>query len=311
MSPHLSFFLALENLPRLDAPVLATSLGRDCPRFLSRRWIVPAGFLTHVMVPFLDSEQEVEVEIDEDAGRFSYRSPQNGRTVAHPLADIALYSIQMDSWLADLATLIGIEDRRRSANLCRTPNHLWHLGELRIAGTHDFAPMFVGRSWSRAPQDKATAVLADAVWPRGGVVLCPRRIDTTLPRDHTMRGLDEFVRVVNGADEFDTDAFDRVLRGYVTAVGEQEPVQFFNGSRLKLPHFTASMELSDARAKIIKQMWGTEGSAPPVMSWAEVNGAVTVNTGFQSFDDAFGGKAAREEVIELVKRGKYRVRRNT
>lgn len=311
MSPHLSFFLALENLPRLDEPVLATSLGRHCHQFLQRRWIMPAGHLTHVMVPFLDSEQEVEVEVDEETGRFSYRSLQNGRLVAQPLADIALYSIQMDSWLADLAALFGIEDRRRSTNQCCTPDHLWHLGEQRIAGTHDFAPVFVGRAWSRAPQDKTHAVLADAVWPRAGVVLRPRRSDASLPRDHAIRGLDEFVRVVNGADEFDTDAFDRVLRGYVTAVGVPEPVQFFNGTRLKLPHFTASMELSDARAKIIKQMWGTEGSAPPVMSWAEVNGAVTVNTGFQSFDDAFGGKAAREEVIELVKRGKYRVRRDT
>jgi hypothetical protein len=73
----------------------------------------------------------------------------------------------------------------------------------------------------------------------------------------------------------------------------------------------SSIELTEARAKIIKHMWGTEGSPPPVMSWVEVNGAVTVNTGFQSFDDAFGGKAAREEVLELLRRGRYRVRRNT
>ena len=108
MSPHLSFFLALDNLQRLDASVLADRLGRDHQQFLQRRWIVPAGHLTHVMVPFLDSEQEVEVEIDEDAGRYSYCSPLNGRTVVQPLADIALYSIVMDSWLADLAALIGI-----------------------------------------------------------------------------------------------------------------------------------------------------------------------------------------------------------
>ena len=311
MSPHLSFFLALDNLPTLDAPVMATSLGRDCPQFLQRRWIVPAGHLTHVMVPFLDSDQEVEVEIDEDVGRYTYRSPQNGRTVAQPLADIAVYSILMDVWLADLATLIGIEDRKRSSNLCRTPGHLWHLGDLRIAGTHDFAPVFTGRAWSSAPQDKTVAVLADAAWSRGGVVLCPRRLDASLPRDHALRGLDEFVSVADGKDAFDSDAFDRVLRGYVTAVGEPEPVQFFNDKRLKLPHMASSLELTEARAKIIKQMWGTEGSAPPVMSWAEVNGAVTVNTGFQSFDDAFGGKADREQVLELVSRGKYRVRRNT
>jgi len=263
------------------------------------------------MVPFLDSEQEVEVDVDEDAGRYSYCSPLNGRTVVQPLAGIALYSIQMDSWLADLSALIGIEDRRRSSNICRTPNHLWHLGEQRIAGTHDFAPVFVSRAWSRAPQDKITAVLADAVWPRGGVVLCPTRTNASLPRDHTLRGLDEFVRMADGADAFDTDAFDRVLRGYATHVGEPEPAQFFSGKRLKLPHMESSIDLTEARAKIIKLMWGTEGSAPPVMSWKEVNGAVTVNTGFQSFDDAFGDKVAREEVIELVSRGKYRVRRNT
>lgn len=176
-SPYLSFFLALDNLPRLDASVLADRLGRDYQQFLQRRWVVPAGHLTHVMVPFLDSEQEVEIDVDEDAGRYSYCSPLNGRTIVQPLAGIALYSIQMDSWLADLAALIGIEERRRSNQICRTPNHLWHLGEQRIAGTHDFAPVFVARAWSRAPQDKITAVLADAVWPRGGVVLCPRRTE--------------------------------------------------------------------------------------------------------------------------------------
>ncbi len=311
MSPHVSFFLALDNLQRLDASVLADKLGRDHQQFLQRRWIVPAGHLTHVMVPFLDSEQEVEVEIDEDAGRYSYCSPLNGRTVVQPLADIALYSIVMDSWLADLAALIGIEERRRSSNSCRTPNHLWHIGEQRIAGTHDFAPVFVGRAWARAPQDKTIAVLADAVWSRGGVVLRPKRASASLPRDHAMRGLDEFVSVLNSTDAFDADAFDRVLRGYVTAVGEPEPEQFFSGTRLKLPHFASSIDLTEARAKIIKYMWGREGSAPPVMSWVEVNGAVTVNTGFQSFDDAFGGKAEREQVLELVSRGKYRVRRNT
>ena len=51
-SPYLSFFLALDNLPRLDASVLADRLGRDYQQFLQRRWVVPAGHLTHVMVPF-------------------------------------------------------------------------------------------------------------------------------------------------------------------------------------------------------------------------------------------------------------------
>ena len=55
-------------------------------------------------------------------------------------------------------------------------------------------------------------------------------------------------------------------------------------------------------------MWSADGKNAPEVSWAEVNRIA--NTGYQSFDDAFGGKAEREDVIALVKRGKYRLRRN-
>lgn len=225
-----------------------------------------------------------------------------------PLRDIALCGIQIDPWLSDLASLIGIEDRRRSHRPCRTANHLWHLGELRITGTHDFVPVFVGRAWKRPPNADISAVLADSAWPRGGVVLLAQRSDAALPRDHVLRGLDEFIHTSNGMESFDIDAFDRVLRGYVTADGDPEPLQFFQGDRLKLPHFDRSRELSAERAKIIKQMWGVEGKPPPEMSWAEANRIP--NTGYQSFDDAFGGKTEREDVIAKVSRGKYRVRRN-
>ena len=143
-SAHLSFLAALERLPRVDSRVRAAELGRCRPTFLQRRWITEEDYLTHLMVPVLDSEQEVEVEIDHDAAVYRYRSPQQrSRTVERPLADIALYTFQVDAWLADLASLIGIEDRRRSDRRHRVPGHLWHLGEVRIACTHDFAPVFV------------------------------------------------------------------------------------------------------------------------------------------------------------------------
>ena len=308
MSIHLRFLAAIDRLTNLDAPVLASRFDRDWLQFRQRGWITEEGYLTHVMVPFLDSECEVEVETDPDAGCYRYRSPQNGRTVVQPLRDIALCGIQIDPWLSDLASLIGIEDRRRSHRPCRTANHLWHLGELRITGTHDFVPVFVGRAWKRAPNADISAVLADSAWPRGGVVLLAQRSDAALPRDHVLRGLDEFIHTSNGMESFDIDAFDRVLRGYVTADGDPEPLQFFQGDRLKLPHFDRSRELSAERAKIIKQMWGVEGKPPPEMSWAEANRIP--NTGYQSFDDAFGGKTEREDVIAKVSRGKYRVRRN-
>jgi len=309
MSLHLRFFAAIDRLSRLDTPVLASTLGHDWPQFRQRGWITAEGHLTHVMAPFLDSECEVEIEADPDAGCYRYRSPLDGRTVVQPLNEVALYGIQIEPWLADLGSLLGIEDRRRASHPCRTPQHLWHLGNLRIAGTHDFAPVFVGRAWARAPVAGTSSVLADSVWSRGGVILQARRVQADLPRDHVIRALDEFVRVDDGQDVFDASAFDRVLRGYVTPSGAPEPVEFFQGNRLKLPHFTESRELSAERAKIVKQMWSADGKNAPEVSWAEVNRIA--NTGYQSFDDAFGGKAEREDVIALVKRGKYRLRRNT
>lgn len=308
MSLHLRFFAAIDRLPSLDTPVLATTLGREWPQFLQRGWVTDEGHLTHVMAPFLDSECEVEIEADPDAGCYRYRSPLNGRTVMQPLSEIALCGIQIEPWLAELASLMGIEDRRRASHPCRTPHHLWHLGDLRVAGTHDFAPVFVGRAWARAPDTDTSSVLADPVWPRSGVVLQACRTHAVLPRDHVIRALDEFVRVDGGQDVFDARAFDRVLHGYVTPSGAPEPVEFFQGNRLKLSHFPESRELSAERAKIVKQMWSADGKAAPEVSWAEVNRIA--NTGYQSFDDAFGGKAEREDVIALVKRGKYRIRRN-
>ncbi len=97
-----------------------------------------------------------------------------------------------------------------------------------------------------------------------------RQVQADLPRDHVIRALDEFVRLDDGQDVFDASAFDRVLRGYVTPSGESEPLQYLQGTRVKLPHFASSRLVSDTRAAILKVMWGVEGKTPPAMKWADV-----------------------------------------
>lgn len=309
MSAYLDYFNAIERVRSVEQRVTGISIGHHRAEFFRRKWMTEDSYLTRVMVPFLDSEEEVEADIDEDAGVFRYRSPQQrSRIVTRPLTDIVLYTWCIDTWLTDLCNLIGIEPRNRSQRRTRVPDHLWHLGNARIAGTHDFAPVFVGRLWERAPASETTSVLCDPIWPRGGVLLRHRPSCDSLPCDHVMRSLNDFVREDDGQDVFDASAFDRVLRGFVTTNGIPEPDQFLQGNRLKLPHFVTSRELSPERAKIIKVMWGEEGKAPPLMSWVEVNGIA--NTGYQSFDDAFDGPDARDEVIEKVLRARYRVRRN-
>jgi hypothetical protein len=132
-----------------------------------------------------------------------------------------------------------------------------------------------------------------------------------LPGDHVARGLVDFLVPGNdGQEVFDADAFDRVLRGFVTQGDHPEPKQFLNGNRLKLPHFPASIELSHVRAQIVNLMWGVDGHAPPALSWSEVN--TRAGTGYQSFEDAFAEDCPcpRSEVFDRVGYGKYRLRRD-
>lgn len=310
MSLHAEYLAVLERARNIQECVSAIQLRGHLAGFLGRRWVVEDGHLTHILVPVLDGEDEVEVRVDEEVRTFSYDSPAcRSRKITRPLSEIAIYAFNVEAWLDDLAKLIGIEPRQMPNRRVQMPNHLWHLGNVRIAGTHDFAPVFVGRLWERTSDSEVTSVLCDPIWPRGGVLLRHRPTGNELPREHVMRGLCDFVRVdEEGHDVFDTSAFDRVLRGFVTPRGTREPPQFLQGNRLKLPPFPNSRELSPERVKIIKVMWGVEGKAPPEMSWAEVN--VLANTGYQSFDDAFGGVDAREEVIEKAGRARYRIRRN-
>lgn len=313
MPAYLSYFAALERMPWIGSRVLVDEFPAwHRPEFVQRRWIKEQGYDTHVIAPFRESRQEVEVQIDHDAAAYRYHSVQcPGRIVERPLCEIALYAMQVDAWLGDLAALIGIEQRRRSVRRLCLPGHLWHLGDVRIAGTHEFAPVFVARAWRRAPQSQARAVLEDAIWPRRGIVLRLLRdqpLPSSLPGGHAMRGLDEFVRLDDGQAVFEAGAFNRVLRGFVTPAGQTEPVQFLQGTRVKLPHFPASRTVSETRAAILKVMWGLEGKAPPAMKWAQVN--AKIDCGYRSFDEAFGDKATREDYLALIRAGgHYRVRR--
>lgn len=309
LSVTVAFCDVLERVRSVAPRVDALLLGSDREAFLRRGWVQADGYLTCPQVPFGDSLEEVDADIDEDAGVFRYASPQQRvRTVVRPLSEITLYALRMDRFLTDLGLMVGVEPRQVPDQRLRVPEHLWQLGQVRIAGTHDFAPVFMGRLWERADPGAVSRYLCDPILPRSGVLFLRQAPAQSPPGEHVVRHVADFIRLDAGQESFDTAAFDRVLRGYATALGTPEPEQFLQGNRLKLPHFAQSRELSDAQAKIIKQMWVHEGKPRPLMSWAEINRHA--NTGYQSLDDAFVNRSQREDVIEKVGRGKYRVRRN-
>lgn len=307
---HLAFLAVLEQAGDLAKPVCAFGMGRCADVFVQRRWLRPAhAYLTRQMVSFLDGEIEVDVEIDEDAGVYRYRSPQwRSRILARPLEEIALHDFCVDAWLQDLAEWIGLENADVKAQ-ARIPLHLWHLGDFRVGKTTEPAPVLIARRLASASPEAVSSVLADPAWGRRGIVLMRERPSHPLPGIHEVRALSDFIGASEGEDRFDSATFTRVLRSLTQAGTSEERPQYLDGDDLKLPHFESASRLSPARARIVRASWGKDGYPPPVVTWAEIK--VNAHSSYQSFDDAFrDGKLKREDVFDLIEHGKYRLRRH-
>lgn len=306
---YIAFLAALEQAGDLAKPVCAFRMGRCTVEFVQRRWLRPAhAYLTRQMVSFLDGEIEVDVEIDEDAGVYRYRSPQwRSRILTRPLSEITLYDFCADAWLRDFAEWIGVEkaDVKVQAHI---PDHLWHLGDFRVGKTTEPAPVLIARRLASASVEALSSVLADPVWGRRGIVLMRDRPTLPLPGFHEVRALSEFIGPLEGGEQFDSASFVRVLRSLTPPGASDQRTQYLDGQDLLLPHFETAVRLSPARARIVKVSWGTDGYPPPIVTWAEIK--IAAHSSYQSFDDAFrDGKLRREDVFDLIEHGKYRLRR--
>lgn len=307
---YLAFLAALEQASDLTKPVCAFRMGRCADDFVERRWLRPAhAYLTRQMVSFLDGEIEVEVEIDEDAGVYRYRSPQwRSRILARPLSEIALYDFHVDAWLHDLGKWIGLEEDSPK-DQTRIPGHLWHLGDFRVCTTAEPAPVLIARRLQFALPEALSSVLADPAWGRRGIVLMRERPSLPLPGVHEARAFSEFIGPQKGNGQFDSAAFVRVLRSLTPPSASDQRTQYLDDQDLLLPHFETVVRLSPARARIVKASWGTDGYPSPIVTWAEIK--IAAHSSYQSFDDAFKDckDIEREDVFDLIDHGKYRLRR--
>ena len=306
---YLAFLAALEQASDLTKPVCAFRMGRCAGDFVQRRWLRPAHtYLTRQMISFLDGEIEVDVEIDEDAGVYRYRSPQwHSRILTRPLAEIALQDFCVDAWLRDLAEWIGLETADVKAQ-ARIPHQLWHLGDFRVGKATEPAPVLIARRLASASPEALSSVLVDPAWARSGVILMRERPLLPLPGIHEARALSEFIGPQEGGGQFDSASFVRVLRSLTPSSASDQRTQYLDGQDLLLPHFETTVRLSPARARIVKASWGTDGYPSPIVTWAEIK--IAAHSSYQSFDDAFrDGKLMREDVFDLIDHGKYRLRR--
>lgn len=308
LSPFVRMVEILDSLQDLRTQFFENKLQRYRLELIRRAWVRVDGYLDYHMVDFLGADLEVEIEIDEAADVYRYQNPRNRRhTVVAPLWEVSCYKVCMDKWLDDLSDFIGIESSRKSSKREQISGHLWHLGEVRVGNTHKFAQVYIARRSQDQIRDQIKAVLDDKVDPGSGILFVDKASKAKAFGDHIERCFADLVQFDGCESTFSKEAFDRILMRFASINAESEPREYFEGNRLRLTHFKQSMVLTEEQAKVIKHMWGAPHKLPPIMSWSAVN--KLAKTGYQSFDDAFGGQVEREVVIEKVAYGKYHVRR--
>jgi hypothetical protein len=100
-------------------------------------WTECVGYAGHFPAPCGDERVPVELQEDEDPGRYSYRCPETFRLKYVSVADVAIHSVKSARLLHVVADLLEIPQALRSG-IEATPavDGLWHLGKARIGAAH-------------------------------------------------------------------------------------------------------------------------------------------------------------------------------
>lgn len=205
----------------LDLRVVADELRSHATSFLSRRWLVADGYLTSILVSVLDSEEEIEIEINEDEGFFCYRSPDlRTRLITRPLSEIAIYAINLDVWLDEMTGILGIEQAHRARQREVLKDHLWHLGNLRVGRTHQLAPVYVARRLTSCNGDWRK-VFSDSKRLSHGIVITALDQEIDLPNGHQACSLHNLLISTSEDTKCDLDMLNRMLE-YSSSNGKDE-----------------------------------------------------------------------------------------
>lgn len=301
MSLFWEFLIALEYARDIEQRMQAQQWRGCCDQFVQRRWIIADGHLTDLVVSAHGSEDEVEVDIDEKAGTFSYRSPgMNTRTITRALSDIAIYVANVDPWIDNLTELFQIENSRRSRKRTVIDGHLWHLGDLRVARSSQFSPLYVARRINEIGQDLPRALL-DPIRPSQGIVMTAFDASLELPNGHQLVKLDELLIDRGAGQQCNSELLDRLLRGI--PAGARDSNEYFDekAGELKLIHMGESKVFVGKQKKVILLLWKERHQA--ARKWSEV---IALTDCGKDPDSVFG-KGLWSQWLERID-GRYRLR---
>lgn len=300
---HSEYLLMLERTRSLEERLSSDDLRGHAAAFLARRWVIADGHLTHILVPVLDSEQEVEANVDDDLQTYSYRSPScRDRVVTRPLADIRLYAINPDAWMDEICDLLEIEPSRRTRTREIIVGHLWHLGDIRVGQTHRFAPVYLARRVDASDQDLRRALI-NVKRPSQGIVLTAHDVDLDLPNSHQACWVGHLLLESSEGVRCDTELLQRMLKGSAADADDRDEYFDNDTGELKLACMAEPKIFKGKQRAVITQFW--KARAQSGMKWSDV----IERTGCgKDPDSVFGSKwTAWLERIE-GQHGHYRLR---
>lgn len=302
MTLLVDFLTALNRVRSVDGLVVADELGGQAEKFHARKWIVDNGHQTSIEVPVMDGEEEVEVVVDQESRTFSYCSPAlRGRTITRPLIDLAIFAFNVDIWLDEIAEAFGIEPSHRSRKRNLVEGHLWHVGDVRVGRTHQFAPIYIARRLEYCPVDWRRTLL-DPIRPGQGIVLTADDGEADFPNGHQARSLECLLGKEDVDSTIDQEVLQRLLRG-VPSGGRADDEWFTQSTgELKLHGMVEAKIFRNKQKSVIAHFWRNRNQTS--LKWSEVISATQCGKD----PGSVFGKDVWRDWLENVEFGLYRIR---
>lgn len=268
MTLHSDFLRTLARVSQIDKPVMSNQLMGRTEQFLSRRWILENGYLSAIPVQVLDGEDEAYVEVDADAKTYSYRR-LGGLTavVTRPLAEITIYSFNVDGWLDELEALFEIEPSRVARKRKLIQGHLWHLGDLRAGRTSKFVPLYVSRRQQKCTSEWEDALLDSERSSHGVVLMDQFHFGTSMPNSHKGLEIDALLADVGSEVKLDSDVLERILSGIRNSANDIDDFNEITGD-LKLQCMEKKHRFKGVQKSVVSMFWHARNL--PSLKWEDV-----------------------------------------
>lgn len=277
----------------------------EVTQLLEHKALVDAGYASHVRVPAFDDEVEVEIEIGTARNCATYRCPETRKRRDIPLEEARLLQISRDWTSKQISDALAIPEHLKRNDVLMHDT-LWKLGACVL--DRKVTPIFLARALKTRSDEILHALEQQALEP-GAVLLSVYSLPLTqlaLPHQmHLVTLNDAFV-----ASEDGYSANLRYLGKLVTGMpvaDKQEDTHTFkwNNDAGELCLAGRKQTFFKLQAKIINYLWDRRDDESG-STWCEISSAT--HAGSRGIDDAMGGKKRREEWIETVSRGRYRLK---